>query len=145
MQGIRKPKMSDPDFSFATEKEARKDQRIREDIADYRRSQIKSIDPNRKTPKDWKVRDEKPVGPGWEFERDEEGKVSLARQLRTTPNSMDLDARYLGKRFVCEITGASCLVGGEHVEKGCRLDCFADAALAIHRTTGWIIEEYNSK
>lgn len=138
------PTIKDPDFTFEAAAHRRAmSHRVREEVEDHRRRRVQVGDPNAKRVPAWKVRDaNKPLPPEWEFTRDKDGKVTLAKQMRKHPNSMDLDPRFLGRRYVSEITGDPCAIGGQHCEKGCKVDSYADAALGIHGTRGRILEEY---
>ena len=113
-------------------------------IEENRRYQIAVRDPNRKRKAPWKVRGDKPAGPTWEFERDKTGKITLARQLRPMPDTMDTEGQFIGKRFLSVIEGEPCLVGGEHVEHGCKVDSLAQCAFDIHNVRGRILEEYQA-
>jgi hypothetical protein len=136
--------IADPNVPLVGIAAARK--RRNEYIEDCRRYQIQARDPNAKRRAPWKIREETgPPPPEWEFERDKSGKVLVARQLRRHPNSMDLDTRYLQKRYIAIIEGEPCLIGGEHVEHGCRVECYAECALNVHNVRGRIIEEYTEK
>ena len=140
---MAKPTISDPDFSFLKGADDRRlDKRIREQIADHRRTQVSATDPRagQKTP--WKVvgRD-KPAPPMWRIDRNPDGSPQLIYQVRRNPNGIDVDERFTGRRYKVEITSAVA-VAGEHCEPGVQLDCFADAAFTIHSQTGRILEEY---
>lgn len=113
-------------------------------IEECRRYQISVPDPNKPRNPAWKVRDTGPLPPAWEFERDKAGKVLVARQLRRLPNTMDTESRFTNRKFVAMIEGMPCLIGGEHVEHGTRVECFADCAFGIHGTRGRIIEEFQA-
>jgi hypothetical protein len=118
--------------------------RRNEFIAECRRYQIAVSDPNRKRQAPWKIRDQaKPLPPAWAFERDKQGKITLAKQLRRMPNTMDHDQRFSNRKFIAVIEGDPCVIGGEHVENGCRVEAYAEAALGIHGTRGRIIEEFS--
>ncbi len=132
-----KKTMSDPDFRFnSPEKDHHR--KMQEDT---RRHRIQIAEVSKKAP--WKVTAGS-QGPMWEFHRDNAGKVTMAKQLRPCPETMDEDGQHRGKRFVVITAGAPCLVGGEHIEAGCRIDCFADAAYTLHGDRGRIIEEISA-
>ena len=119
--------------------------RRNEYIESVRRYQVAISDPNKPRKAPWKKRDaDHPLPPAWEFERDKQGKVTLARQLRPLPGTMDVAWRYVNRRFLSIIEGEAILVGGEHCEHGCRVDSFAENALGIHGTRGKILEEFQA-
>jgi hypothetical protein len=111
-------------------------------IQECRRYQVSVGDPNKPRKPAWKVRETGPMPPAWEFDRDKAGKITLARQLRRMPNTMDVDQKYSNRKFICLIEGDPCCIGGEHVEAGCRVEAYAEAALSIHGTRGRITEEF---
>lgn len=129
-----KPKFSDPDFRFSSPE---KDYH-RKMTEDTRRHRIQLEEVSKKAP--WKIT-KGDQGPMWEFHRDKAGTITLAKQLRPHPGGMDDDGKHRGKRFVCITAGQPCLIGGEHIEAGCRVECFADTAYTIHGDRGKIIEE----
>ena len=134
-----KPKFSDPDFRFSSPE---KDHH-RKMVEDTRRHRIQLEEVSKKAP--WKIT-KGDQGPMWEFHRDNTGKITLAKQLRPHPGSMDENPQHRGKRFVVVIEGqnASCCIGGEGVEAGCRVESFADAAYSLHGIRGRIIEEISA-
>ena len=111
-------------------------------IEECRRYQVSVPDPNKPRKAPWKVRDGGPLPPAWEFERDKQGKITLARQTRRMPNTMDVDQRFSNRKFIAVIEGESCLIGGEHVEHGTKVEAYAECALNIHGQRGRIIEEF---
>lgn len=133
--------MADPSFTF--EDQRRDAERHERFVAAGRRHRIE-LKKNKGKP--WKVVDEAaPPPPTWEFTRDKDGKVTEVKQLRKIVGSMDYDPRYITRKFRVEITGPPCLVGGEHLDKGCLLEVFADAAFAVHGHSGRILEEFSEK
>lgn len=135
-----KSPIADPDIPLAEIPKARA--RRNAFIEECRRYQVAVSDPNKPRKAPWKVREGGPLPPAWEFERDKAGKITMARQLRRQVNTMDTDAKFSNRKFVCMIEGEPCLIGGEHVEHGCRVECYGEAALGIHGTRGRIIEEF---
>jgi len=132
--------IADPEIPLAGIAQARS--RRNAFIEECRRYSVSVPDPNKPRKAPWKVRDGGPLPPAWEFERDKAGKITLARQQRRFPNTMDVDQKYSNRKFICMIEGDPCCIGGEHVEHGCRVEAYAECALGIHGTRGRIIEEY---
>ena len=132
---------SDPDFSLVKGSPARRhDERVREQCKAHQRARVSL--PTGKSSKPWKVTGEDaPKAPLWRAERDGTGKVISMTQLRRDAQNMDADHRFTGRRYKCEISRACC-VGGEPLEPGAMIDCYADAAFSVHGVCGRITEEY---
>lgn len=133
------PKMNDVDFSFQKAGDHRR--QVAEFKEDIRRHRIQISDPNAPAKKPWKVNESAP-GPSWEFTRDKTGKITAAKQLRPRPNSMDTEPKTAGIRYICKIEGDPISIGGQPIESGCEVNCFADCAFSLHNVRGKIIEEY---
>jgi hypothetical protein len=115
--------------------------REREFREDMRRHRVELANPNTPRKSPWKIKGvDQPLPPAWQFERDKDGTVIRAKQMRPQANGIDTEPAHLGRRFLLEIT-EQCIVGGEHIPAGARVDCLADAAFSLHGFRGKIVEE----
>lgn len=111
-------------------------------IEDCRRERVMLENPNTPRKSAWKVEGkDAPPSPAWTFERGEDGLVTLARQERPRIDSIDSEAKFIGRRYLLEMHDA-CFVGGELVPAGAKVDAFADAAFSLNNLRGKIILEY---
>ena len=141
---MAKSSFADPDFSLLKGSETRKQEaRIKAQVADYRRHQVKTSDPNASKQLPWLVTGKDlPAPPLWSIERDTTGKPVAIKQLRRNPNGIDVDPRFTARRYRLEII-ATTSVAGEHCEPGVMVDGFADVAMTLHGAgLGKIQEEY---